>query len=298
MRYLSLFVALVCSMAAIAENRAEALRRQLFNPNDGRVMVVVHRGDWRYAPENSLAAIEHCIDMGADIVELDLQMTKDSVLVVMHDTKLDRTTNGKGEVADKTMAELRKLYLKSGCGIKTKHRIPTLEEAMLVAKGKVLVNLDKADKYFAQLLPVLRRTGTACQVIMKSNYSADEVISTFGPELSEVIYMPKVNLDEADSEANLAEMLAKLKAPIVELKYSTESTLNNARRGSEILKGKARMWYNTLWDTQCGGHDDEVALRNPDAAYGFLIDSLGCNVLQTDRAQLLLDYLRRRGRHD
>ena len=65
-------------------------------------MVVAHRGDWRYAPENSIAAIEHSIDVGVDVVELDLQMTKDSVLIVMHDGTLNRTTTGKGKVNEWT----------------------------------------------------------------------------------------------------------------------------------------------------------------------------------------------------
>ena len=59
-------------------------------------MVVSHRGDWRNAPENSIQAFRNCIDMGVDMVELDLKKTKDGVLVLMHDKKIDRTMNGKG----------------------------------------------------------------------------------------------------------------------------------------------------------------------------------------------------------
>ncbi|MDE7407531.1 MAG: glycerophosphodiester phosphodiesterase family protein, partial [Muribaculaceae bacterium] len=135
------------------ETRADSLRQALYRPTGGDVMVVAHRGDWRYAPENSLAAIEHCIAIGVDIVELDLQMTKDSVLVVMHDATLNRTTNGKGYVKDWTLDSIKGLVLKNGCGIKTVHRVPTLEEAMLTAKDRVLVNLDKADSYFHHVLP-------------------------------------------------------------------------------------------------------------------------------------------------
>lgn len=68
-----------------AQNRAETLRQHLMDRDTSYVMVVAHRGDWRYQPENSIAAIEHAISIGADIVEVDLQMTKDSVLILMHD---------------------------------------------------------------------------------------------------------------------------------------------------------------------------------------------------------------------
>lgn len=297
-RILIITFAVCAAIVAVAQTRADRLRKQLMTPRDGKVMVAVHRGDWRYAPENSIAAIKHCIDMGADIVELDLQLTKDSVLIVMHDETLNRTTNGKGRVDSWTIDSIRTLQLKNGCGIKTVHKVPTLEEAMIAAKGKILVNLDKADTYFDLLLPILRRTGTAGQVIMKSNRAADDVIAAFGEGLNEVIYMPKINFEEPGAQEIIADVTKKLKAPIHELKYASDKTLPDAVKGSKTLAPKSRIWYNTLWDTQCGGHDDEVALKDPDAAYGFLIKTLKTNVIQTDRAQMVLDYLRARKLHD
>ena len=64
------------------------------------------------------------------------------------------------------------------------------------------------------------------------------------------------------------------------------------------LKGKALIWYNTLWDTMAGGHDDDMSLEDPDKGYGYLIDKLGARLLQTDRPQYLLTYLRSRKLHD
>ena len=136
-------------------NRAEQIRQKIYSQDTSSVIVVAHRGDWRYAPENSLEAIRHSIAMGVDVVELDLQLTKDSVLIIMHDGKLDRTTTGKGLVKEWPLDSIRTLKLKNGCGIKTKCKVPTLEEALLEAKGKVLINLDKADRYFDLLFPVV-----------------------------------------------------------------------------------------------------------------------------------------------
>ena len=65
-----------------------------------------------------------------------------------------------------------------------------------------------------------------------------------------------------------------------------------------MLDGRALIWYNTLWDTMAGGHDDDKSLANPDDGYGYLIDNLGARILQTDRPQYLLDYLRSRNMHD
>ena len=89
--------------------RAEVLRDKILNGDTEQILVVAHRGDWRFAPENSLAAIEHSIAVGVDVVELDLQMTKDSVLIVMHDGTLNRTTTGKGKVSEWTVDSIKTL---------------------------------------------------------------------------------------------------------------------------------------------------------------------------------------------
>ena len=67
---------------------------------------------------------------------------------------------------------------------------------------------------------------------------------------------------------------------------------------NEILKGKSLIWYNTLWDTMAGGHDDDMSLEDPDRGYGYLIDMLGARIIQTDRPAFLIDYLRKRGLHN
>lgn len=280
------------------ENRAEGLRERLLAGDTSAVFVVAHRGDWRHAPENSVAAIEHSIDVGVDVVELDLQLTRDSVLIVMHDAALDRTTTGKGKVADWTLDSIRTLRLKNGCGIRTKHSVPTLEEALLAAKGRVLVNLDKADRYFDLVVPVLERTGTTRQIVMKGSKPADEVLALYGKYLGQVIYMPVVNLDNADAAELMQAYVSDLKPAACELLYARAEDTAMPLRMRDTLRGRALIWYNTLWDTLCGGHDDDLSLEDPDAAFGYLVDTLGARIIQTDRAEHLLDYLRRRGLHD
>ncbi len=241
MRHLILFCFIIFSLSAYASerNRAEVLREKILSGDTTEVLVVAHRGDWRYAPENSIAAIEHSIAIGVDIVELDLQLSKDSVLFVIHDSKIDRTTNGKGRIGEWTADSLRNLVLKNGAGIRTKNRLPTLEEVMLVAKGRVLVNLDKADRYFDLVMPVLERTGTASQVIMKGNRTPEQNDSLYGKYLGKVIYMPKVRLDKPDSPELIDGYLTKLQSPVFELSYSSDDTINYPMEAREKLKGKA-----------------------------------------------------------
>lgn len=297
---ISITLMLLCLFitGATAQNeRAEMLREKILSGDTSTVIVVAHRGDWRYAPENSIAAIEHSIAIGVDVVELDLQLTKDSVLIVMHDSKLERTTTGKGSVGDWTMDSLRTLKLKNGCGIKTKHHIPTLEEALLFAKGKVLINLDKADRYFDLLYPVLEKTGTTRQIIMKGKRPAEEVLALWGEYLDKVIYMPVVDVYKADAKQKMDGYMKELKPAAYELCYQTDEQISYPLQIKKDLKGKSLIWYNTLWDTLCGGHDDDLALEDPDAAFGFLIHTLGARIIQTDRAELLLNYLKKNNLH-
>ena len=76
---------------------------EIHDPASKYVVVASHRGDWRNYPENSIPAIESVIRMGVDIMELDLKLTKDSVLVLCHDHTIDRTTTGRDVCATSPM---------------------------------------------------------------------------------------------------------------------------------------------------------------------------------------------------
>ena len=110
------------ALSVCAQNRALEIRKKLLNRDYSSVLVTAHRGDWRYAPENSLPAIDNAIKMGVDIVELDVQRTKDGQYILMHDKTLDRTTTGSGLVSEWTLDSIQTLNLKNGCNIKTKER--------------------------------------------------------------------------------------------------------------------------------------------------------------------------------
>src|SRR5690606_735890 len=77
----------------VAQSRLDIVRQELADPNSKNVLVVSHRGDWRNAPENSIQALRRVIAMGVDIIEIDVQLTRDSQLVLMHDRTIDRTTS-------------------------------------------------------------------------------------------------------------------------------------------------------------------------------------------------------------
>lgn len=291
---LSLFLLFTVLATAFSQSRVDTLLQKLHDGSDNYVFVVAHRGDWRYAMENSLPAIENSIKMGVDIVELDIQRTKDGHLILMHDRTLNRTTTGAGKVSDWTLDSIRTLQLKNGCSIHTKEKVPTLEEALLLMKGKILVNLDKADRYFEEVYALLEKTGTTKQVIMKGGKPVDEVKSQFGKYLDKLIYMPVVSLDNKTAEEQIEIFIRDLNPPAFEFVYRNDSNPLPKQMKNQ-LAGRALIWYNTLWDTMAGGHDDDMSLDDPDAGYGYLIDTLGARILQTDRPGYLIEYLEKKG---
>ena len=292
-----LMIAVMATLSLAAQNRVEQIREKLLNRDRSSVIVASHRGDWRNFPENSLAAIDNAINMGVDIVELDVQRTKDGTLILMHDPTLDRTTTGKGKIAEVTWDSISRLKLKNGCAIRTIHNVPTLEEALLHAKGKIMLNLDKADRYFEEVYALMQKTGTTKQIIMKGSKSAEAVKKQFGKYLEDVIYMPIVNLDKKNAREQLEMFCDGLNPVAFELLFVKDSN-PLPLEVKTMLDGKSLIWYNTLWDTMAGGHDDDMSLKDPDAGYGYLIDTLGCRIIQTDRPQYLIDYLRKRGLHE
>src|ERR1700749_4160263 len=84
-----------------------------------KVMVAAHRGDWRNEPENSVRGFLSAVKMGVDVVELDLEKSKDGEIIILHDHTLTRSTTGRGKPADYTLAELKMFHLRDGLGAPT-----------------------------------------------------------------------------------------------------------------------------------------------------------------------------------
>ena len=139
------------------------LRKQLFDKKDTTVMVVSHRGDWHGTAENSLHAIQKAIEKGCAAVAVDVRKTRDDSLVLMADETVDRMTNGKGRVADLTLAEVRALTLKEYHGNPTPLRIPTLEEALRFCKGKILITVSNYNDYKKDIDALVKQTDTGTE---------------------------------------------------------------------------------------------------------------------------------------
>ncbi|WKA59119.1 glycerophosphodiester phosphodiesterase [Planococcus shenhongbingii] len=124
---------------------------QVISKQEQQKMVnVAHRGASGHAPENTMGAFQKGFEMKADYIEIDVQMTKDGELVVIHDTTVDRTTNGTGKVGDLTFEEIRQLdagswFSEDYAG----EKVPTFEEVLDAFRGKVgiLIELKAPELY-------------------------------------------------------------------------------------------------------------------------------------------------------
>ncbi|QEH42135.1 glycerophosphodiester phosphodiesterase family protein [Chitinophaga sp. XS-30] len=126
-----------------------------------------HRGGVNAGfPENSIEAFENTLRHTPATFEIDPRLTKDSVIVLMHDATLNRTTTGKGKVGDYTLAELKQLFLKDVEGNVTSFRIPTLEEAIIWSKGKTVLILDKKDVPFDMTAAIIAKHKAEAHVMV------------------------------------------------------------------------------------------------------------------------------------
>ncbi|EEF87198.1 glycerophosphodiester phosphodiesterase family protein [Bacteroides cellulosilyticus DSM 14838] len=297
-RYIILGILFTVIGVLNAQDKIASLRNNLLHDDTHSVLVVSHRADWRNAPENSLQAIKNCIAMGVDMVEIDLKKTKDGQLILLHDKTIDRTTTGKGKPEDYTLAELRQFRLRNGAGHKTDHVIPTFEEVMTLCKGKILVNVDKGYDYFKDAYAILEKTGTVQQCIMKAGLPYEQVRMENGGVLEKMIFMPVINLHKDGAETIIDGYMKNLKPVAYELVFDNDGE-EVQRLIKKVRDSGAKVFINSLWAELCGGHYDDRAVEQnePDESWGWIIGQ-GVKLIQTDRPQQLLKYLRERKLHD
>ena len=294
--------ALLCSCASQPEpaagRRTDRILAELHDPASKKVLVVSHRGDWRNWPENSIDAIESVIAMGVDVMEMDLKLTKDSVLVLCHDKTIDRTTSGKGRVCDITYDSICRCVLRTAHNQKTDLRMPTLREALEVCKDRIVVNIDQGYEYYDLALAVTEELGVTDQVLIKGKRPAEVVAAKCAAYPHNMMYMPIIDILKPKGQALFAEYLGTDTVPLAYEVCWSEYTPAVEACMKKVVAGGSKLWVNSLWPSLCGGLCDDAAFEgDPAAVYGKLVD-MGATMIQPDRPELLISYLRSRGLHD
>jgi glycerophosphoryl diester phosphodiesterase len=282
--------------AGVAPGRVEKLLARLKSPDSTYVFVIAHRGDWRSAPENSIPAIEKAAEIGVDMVEIDIQKTKDGNFVLMHDGNIDRATNGRGNISSYTVEQLKRFKLRYMDGVLSDEEIPTLREALLACKrGEVLVNIDKGGDYLSEIMPIISETETEKLVVLKGSNSLESVKAMLGAN-TDIVYMPVVDLQSSSAGGFITSFLTGFEPYAMEVQFSRED-FNPSSYTQRLADAGCRVWINSLWASLCGAHEDEKAMSDPDANWGWILDK-GATMIQTDRPRELIWYLQRKGLRD
>jgi glycerophosphoryl diester phosphodiesterase len=230
-----------------------------------RIAVIAHRGEHLDHPENTLAGFQAAAEIGADFFECDVRTTKDGRLVLMHDRGVERTTDGKGDIAEMTFAEVRALTIQGG------DRVPAFEEALALAKKSGIgIYADVKAAYAAPLVEAIRRSGMEDRVVIYGGPKLHAGIVKLAPLMK---VMP-----EASNAPFVREMAATIKPRVFAF---------DARDFTDELVGMVRKLGAAVYVDRLGAAD------NPQAWEAAV--KRGADGIQTDRPADLIRFLVSKG---
>ncbi len=152
-------------------------------PQSKHIMVIAHRGEHLHHPENTLAAFAAAVEAGADFFELDVRTTLDGKLVLMHDATADRMTDGKGDIAGMTFDQVRKLEVGLKMGPEfAGTRVPTFDEALALAHGKIGVYVDSKHISSADAIDAITRNDMQSHVVIYGGAKYLKEVATARPD--------------------------------------------------------------------------------------------------------------------
>lgn len=258
--------------------------------------IAAHRGAWERAPENSLAAIENAIAIGANIVELDIRRSADGELFLMHDDTLLRMAGVDRNPESMSMAELRQIALRESDGGEdralTDQKIPTLKEALEVIRGRIFADLDLKDRgLFPEVAACARALDAEKDVDLKTKVMApDDVAWVRAQNIGDIPFMSMASFTARDTRQTLS-LLSELSPFMCEIRFDSLETI--VRYRGAFAQARMALWINTLDQPGSGEWTDTAAVKNPDAIWGRLIDA-GIGVIQTDQPAALKSYIEAR----
>ena len=292
-----------CILAGAQNNNKISLLRS--KGSTDYVWVAAHRADYVFAPENSIQALENAIYFGADLIETDVRLTKDGHVIMMHDYTVDRMTNGTGRVSNLTLEEIKALRLKNNWGGATDYQVPTLEEFIQVAKGKVCLYLDKAGydlpgheegHLVKELLKILKKHDVLEESVFVLNWPYEKAKRIFGEDLEKVIYCPVIEDKIPDLETYVDEYIEKLSPVAFQFRFDSLKT-RTYQLLPKVLASGSKAFVAATWDTHTANHSDRVSIfKRPSEGWGWLITQ-GFSILETNYARDLIRYLKAENRH-
>ncbi|HEY0122663.1 MAG TPA: glycerophosphodiester phosphodiesterase family protein [Rhizobium sp.] len=261
---------------------------------DRSCAIVVHRGDWRAAPENSLLAIERAISGGYDVVEIDVRRSSDGEFFLLHDDTLERMTGLDREPEALTLRQLSSLHLRNRDGGETNEltdeKLPSLNEVFDLTRDRIFIHLDiKHKEIIPDVIAYARAAGVDQQVDFWGELKTAKDFSWVREAVAPhgVPFLAKTRLNATDAATQL-DLLFQLNPFMCEIYFDRLEQL--AEQRARFQEAGIALWVNTLDAVSCGGFTDTAALKDPAAIWGRLIDA-GVSAIQTDEAEALKAYI-------
>jgi glycerophosphoryl diester phosphodiesterase len=183
-----------------------------------RPLLIGHRGYPARYPENTLAAFTGAMDAGCDMIELDVTLSRDRRVVVIHDDTLDRTTNGSGPVRDRTAEDIRRLDAGSWFAPRfAAERVPLLDEVIALTAARCMLNIEIKESAFEADYPVDAVEHQVVKLVKTSGAMGRVIISSFDQRILERIAAmdapPAVAyISDHGADKGVMEMLLAMKA--------------------------------------------------------------------------------------
>ena len=243
---------------------------------DGKVFVLGHRGYSAKYPENTILAFRKAIEAGADGVELDVWLTKDGEVVVIHDETVDRTSNGSGKVKEMALEELKELDFGNG------ERIPTLEEVFEALPEDAIVNVEIKDVDAVEKTAEIIRSNNPSRVIVSSFII--EALREYRKHDSETKL--GILIDREETLAQLPALIAELRPWSINPPIEALGIIGVEKTVGALQMARGAGLKVVLWPLK-----DETYYANDNLVrLGGLFDGVIVNDVER-----MLDYLRRLG---
>ena len=270
----------------------------IFDSAAERLLIVAHRGSSAgNIPCNTMAAYKAALAQGADMIEVDANMSKDGTLYSFHPKMEPRHLGADVSLPDLTDDEVKALRYVNYDRAPTQFGIATLEEIFELCKGKCYVNIDKFWLYPREICALIRRFDMADQIVVKTSPS-EQMLDLMEEVFPEIAYLPIIKADGGLHDSLMKRNIHYVGAEVLftdeESEVGCEAYIEKLHRDGRLV------WVNSIiYDHRAqlaAGHSDDIsAAGDPAAGWGWLADR-GYDLIQTDWPLMMRLYLEETGR--
>ena len=271
------------------------MKFDIFEAAREHVIVAAHRGTAAgNIPCNTMPAYEMALKSGADMIEIDVEMSADGVLYIFH-PRMERAHLGIDTfIKDMHSSEVNELRYRNFDNAETQFKINTFDEVMEAFKGRCFINVDKFWGHPEEIYRAIKRHGVMDQIIVKSTIK-DDVLSVLKEVAPDIAFMPVVSSSHPCHDELMKSGINYIGAEV--LFFTDEDEVVSERFIDMMHRDEKLLWvnpiiYNYKKQIAAGHSDDRAIMGDPDGSWGFLAKR-GFDILQTDWVAPLIDYLKK-----